>query len=183
MALTYQRYVGGESIPSPVYIDANVWVSHFVSARPKHGTSSTVLGDLLIQCEIMVSTVVFSEVWWAVLEHIYNEVQRSQNPKAQLVRLSLPLLKTNSEWLLPEAKQKLREVSETITSFTSVKMVPPNTEPMKFVPEVMVSHQLAPSDAVHFSLANSFAKSLFTEDQKDFDGLTDPTSSLVVYIV
>ena len=182
MALIYGQYLKGAEIPSPVYIDANVWVSHFISARPKHATSSTALGDLLIQCDIIVSTVVFSEICWAILEHIYNEERKSQNAQTPLTRLSPSIMKRNSAWLLPLAEPKLKEVLETIVSLVSVKMVPPNTKPMKILPTVIVSHSLTSSDAVHLSLASSFAKSFFTEDD-DFAGLTDPWLSLAIFIV
>jgi len=183
MALTYHKYQIGATIPSPVYVDSNVWVSYFIDARPKHIASSTALGDLLIQCEIIISTVVFSEIWWAVLEHIYNQIRQSQDPRAPLERLSLTILKKNSHWLLPRAKPKLKEVTEIITSFTSVRIVPTETKPMNFVPDVMTTHKLAPSDALHLSLASMFGKSFFTENKEDFEGLSDQELSLAIYLV
>lgn len=182
MALRCEQYQLGKHIDSPVYVDSNVWASYFIASRPNHVIAGSALASLLVQGEILISTIVFSEIWWAVLEHRYNEIRQVQDPGACPQRLRASLLESSKEWLFPMAQPQLRTVSQTVTSFPTVKIVPTDTMPLNFVADTMVRHMLAPADATHLSLANSFAKSFLTAD-RHFLGLVDPNSSLTIFLL
>ncbi len=182
MPMMFRKYSRGAALPSPVYIDANIWVSYFIPTRPKYQLATTILSDVISQSEILVSTLVFSEIWWAVLEHTYNEARQSAEPGFPPTRFSVRTLARHSKWLTAVAEDRLTLVSTVINGLPSVRMVPQAIEPLCSVPAVIRKSRLAPGDATHLCLANQFARSFFTEDS-DFASCSDPDSSLAIYII
>lgn len=183
MPLTCQEYVFGQPILDPVYVDANVWVSYFVPARADHAGASNAITHLLSQGEILISTLVFSEIWWSVLWHTFDRQQPSLWPGGQSVGFSRKVLTQNKTWLFKMAESQLRQVSATIASMPPVKMVPGDTVPMSATPDIMLEHQLPPADSIHLSLAAEFGRSFLTADRGDFANLVDPSSSLGIYLL
>jgi len=188
MPLQQRAYTRGEIIPSPVYLDANILISYFVPERRKNSVLN-IINDLLIQeAKIILSWVVYRELIWGLLEHIYVRERQKREPGWKASRLRIDDFEQHKHWLLPIAEKELKIVPEVLKGWGNISIFPSEQFgweiSLRKLLETLFRHYLAPSDTTHLVMAMLYAKSFVTEDP-NFASLRqfDEDPDLFIYVV
>lgn len=183
----------GEKIVSPAYLDACFLVHYSVGALQAsiaQTEARNVMGDLLVQdVTMLVSLVSIEEAWWAILGEIYCKY--IWQPTRQYPRCHFNRKKAKSHWNdLINHKDELNKIVGNLLDLRNagadIRIIPGINkkafEVCQDVPDVMQSQNLFSADALHLSLALSYAQTLITFDH-DFERVLDPRKSLTILLL
>ena len=188
-----QGHQKGEKIVSPAYIDANFLIYYSVgSLRVPNAqiTARNVMGDLLVQdVTILVSLVSIEEAWWGTLQELYCKFIWQPTDQQMLCNFSKE--KAKRQWSnLMTHKDYLKKIVDNLldlrTAGADIRFIPginkKSFEVCQDVPDIMQSQNLFSADALHLSLALSYAQTLITFDH-DFKAVSAPRKDLTILLL
>lgn len=188
MALQVVDYGSVSGIDAPVYLDANVVVSILDVTGGRPGAAQQAFVDILAdQAQIILSTQVIDEVWWALLRELSGESGGTVSRKIETVlgRYQRELEDATAAifgwprlmWA-DESRLQVRPFQPFLRGLLPGTDLARYTDSML---DAMLSCRLAPRDALHLRLAlDAGASSLVTEDS-DFERVSgEPLGDLTV---
>ena len=167
--MPYSEWQPGLTLEPPVYLDASVLVTSFVTKDPRYKETTRIFGDLLSnQTQMLVSVLTLSESLWGLAKVSYLELFNHKpnvhfNPQifrkhvvAIYERYGDRMTSSVHHWLRDWRAAGIRidvlPVSDDIERISAT------------APVYMREFQLASADAVHLATAEAAAASFLTTD-------------------
>ncbi len=183
----------GERILSPAYVDANFLKNYAVGAQRVPNAqilARNVMGDLLAQgVTILVSLITVEEAWWGTIHELYcRHIWQPSSPNARC-RFRRDEAEQNLNRLMQhkdELKKIVGDLQELRNAGADIRFVPEvakSFEVCQDVPDRMQSQGLLSADALHLSLAFSYAKTFITFDVRDFQRVLDLSKDLTIILL
>lgn len=172
-----QKWQPGQKIIGPAYIDTNIWVGYLINRHPLFTICARLISEILqSRIEMIYSHVVYQEMLWAIASQSYADLYHRgrSTQKGKRISFGRDVYRKNKGAIWTRYGPRFTSAASLPSSFAAsgipITCVPNDSRDWLGTMQPALDYMkaaLESADAVHLSLAGTYANTFITAD-KDF---------------